>query len=48
MLHELRKRLVERIRLNRDIKRLKALDDYLLADMGIERRQIAQCVRGNC
>ncbi len=48
MLHELKNRILERIRINRDIHRLKALDDRLLADVGVTRRDIAACVRGNC
>ena len=48
MLHELKNRILERIRINRDIKRLKALDDRLLADVGVARSDIAACVRGNC
>lgn len=29
-----------------DVLRLKALDDYLLADMGIDRERIGAVVRG--
>jgi uncharacterized protein YjiS (DUF1127 family) len=47
MLHELKNRILERIRINRDIKRLQALDDRLLADVGVARRDIAASVRGN-
>ena len=46
MLHELTNRILERIRINRDIRRLRALDDRLLADAGIERREIVPRVRG--
>ena len=46
MLHDLTKRIAERLRINRDIKRLARLDDYLLADIGIERDQIARRVTG--
>jgi uncharacterized protein YjiS (DUF1127 family) len=46
MLHELKNRILERIRINRDIKRLRALDDRLLADLGVDRRDIVASVRG--
>jgi uncharacterized protein YjiS (DUF1127 family) len=46
MLHDLTKRIAERLRINRDIKRLSRLDDYLLADIGIEREHIAERVSG--
>jgi uncharacterized protein YjiS (DUF1127 family) len=48
LLHDLRKRIAERLRIHRDIKRLKRLDDHLLADVGIHRDQIADCVSGRC
>jgi uncharacterized protein YjiS (DUF1127 family) len=44
LLHDLGKRFVERLRINRDIHRLRRLDDYLLADMGVERERIAERV----
>jgi uncharacterized protein YjiS (DUF1127 family) len=46
MLHEITKRLAERLRINRDIRLLRRLDDYLLADIGINREDIAARVRG--
>jgi uncharacterized protein YjiS (DUF1127 family) len=46
MLHELTNRILERIRINRDIRRLRALDDRLLADAGVTRRDIVLRVRG--
>ena len=46
MLHELTNRILERIRINRDIRRLRALDDRLLADVGVTRGDIAPRVRG--
>jgi uncharacterized protein YjiS (DUF1127 family) len=48
LLHDIRKRIAERLRIHRDIKRLKRLDDHLLADLGIPRDQIADCVSGRC
>lgn len=48
MFHELRKRLVELVRVHRDIARLRALDDHLLADAGVPREHIASYVRGDC
>jgi uncharacterized protein YjiS (DUF1127 family) len=48
LLHDLRKRIAERLRIYRDINRLKGLDDHLLADVGIPRDSIADCVRGRC
>jgi uncharacterized protein YjiS (DUF1127 family) len=47
MLHDLTKLIAERLRINRDIKRLKRLDDYLLADIGIDRAEIARRVTGD-
>lgn len=46
MLHELLRRLVERVRTTQEIKLLRDLDDRLLEDMGIERRRIDVLVRG--
>jgi hypothetical protein len=46
MLHELTNRILERIRINRDIRRLRALDDRLLADVGVMRDNIVLRVRG--
>jgi uncharacterized protein YjiS (DUF1127 family) len=48
MLHEIAKRLRERVKLHREIRRVRALDDRLLADMGIRRGDIAASVRGEC
>ena len=45
MLESLSRRLVEWSRLRRDIRRLRLLDDVLLADIGIERNRIARIVR---
>ena len=33
-------------KLDDDVLKLKALDDYLLADMGIDRKHIGDFVRG--
>lgn len=33
-------------RLDDDVLKLRALDDYLLADIGVDRRQIGPLVRG--
>lgn len=46
LLHDLGMRLIERLRLHRDIRRLESLDDRLLADAGVRRRDIAAMVRG--
>jgi len=46
MLHQLGRRLAERLRIRRDIRRLERLDDYLLADIGVERTALAGAVRG--
>jgi uncharacterized protein YjiS (DUF1127 family) len=46
MLHDITKRFAERLRINRDIRLLRRLDDYLLADIGIRREDIAVRVRG--
>ena len=46
LLHDLGRRLRERIRLHREIERLRWLDDRILADMGIDRDTIASRVRG--
>jgi uncharacterized protein YjiS (DUF1127 family) len=46
MLHELTNRILERIRINRDIRRLRSLDDRLLKDAGVERHEIVPRVRG--
>jgi uncharacterized protein YjiS (DUF1127 family) len=45
MFGTLSRRLAEWSRLRRDIQRLKQLDDFLLADLGIERACIAYSVR---
>lgn len=46
MLHALARRLADWSQTRRDIALLRHLDNHLLADMGIERRQIARLVRG--
>jgi uncharacterized protein YjiS (DUF1127 family) len=33
-------------RIDDDVLKLRALDDYLLADIGIDRRRIGRLVRG--
>ena len=48
MFHALSKRLIEHLRIHRDIARLKRLDDHLLADAGVPREHIASYVRGDC
>jgi uncharacterized protein YjiS (DUF1127 family) len=48
MFHALRTLLTERLRIHRDIGRLKRLDDYLLADVGVPREHIASYVKGEC
>jgi uncharacterized protein YjiS (DUF1127 family) len=45
-LHEIRKRLAERLRIHRDIELLKSLDDVLLADIGMARSEIFHRVSG--
>jgi len=45
-LNDIGKFVAERIRIYRDIERLKKLDDVLLADIGIRRVEIAARVRG--
>jgi len=40
MFRTLTRRLTEWSRIRRDIRRLKQLDDHLLADLGIEREGI--------
>lgn len=46
MLHDLTRRLIEWGRIHRDIRRLERLDDRMLTDMGVRRRDIAERVRG--
>jgi hypothetical protein len=46
LLHDIHRRLVERLRLHWDIERLRALDDRALADMGIARESIVSRVKG--
>lgn len=46
MLHDLARRIAERLRINRDIKRLRRFDDHLLADIGVAREHIARRVSG--
>lgn len=45
MFRTLTRRFNEWSRIRRDIQRLKRLDDYLLADTGIERECISHLVR---
>ncbi|WP_082434360.1 DUF1127 domain-containing protein [Devosia sp. A16] len=45
MFRTLTRRLTEWSHLRRDIRRLKQLDDHLLADLGIERECISHSVR---
>lgn len=45
-LHDLKLRLEGWVRTVRDIRRLRAIDNRLLADMGIDRDQIADLVTG--
>lgn len=45
-LHELKAHVVDWLRTVRDIKRLRALDNRLLADIGIDRNAIADLVSG--
>jgi len=47
-LHDLMMRLDGWLRTARDIKRLRALDNRLLNDMGIARNDIADLVSGRC
>jgi hypothetical protein len=46
LLHDIRRHLVERLRLHWDIERLQGLDDRILADMGIARETIVARVKG--
>jgi uncharacterized protein YjiS (DUF1127 family) len=46
VLHDLGQRVAEWWRIRRGIHRLAALDDRLLADIGIKRDEIASRVRG--
>jgi len=46
--HDLTQRLRGWLRTVDDIKRLRALDNRLLGDMGIERNEIADLVSGRC
>jgi len=48
MLHDLRKRLAGWVKTRHDIQRLRAFDNYLLADVGIAREDIAARVKGKC
>lgn len=45
-LHDLKLRLEGWVRTVRDIRRLRAIDNRLLADMGIDRDQITDLVTG--
>lgn len=46
MLDELKYRLGEWLRIRRDAQMLRRLDDHLLADLGLTRRDIIGFVRG--
>ena len=46
MLYQLTRRVASWLQAGTDIRRLRQMDDYLLADMGIERDDIAFRVRG--
>ena len=46
MLYQLTRRVASWLQTGTDIRRLRQMDDYLLADMGIEREAIATRVRG--
>lgn len=46
MLHELKRRIVDHIRMLRAIDRLRSYDDQTLADMGVCREEIADRVLG--
>lgn len=48
MLHDLKRRIAEWQRTRRAITRLRHLDDYLLADIGVAREDIAWRVSGRC
>ena len=47
-LHDLTLRVRTWLRTTHDIKRLSALDNRLLTDMGIDRDEIADLVSGRC
>ncbi len=46
MLHHIHRRLRDWLFLQADIRRLEAIDDRLLADMGFDRTTMAGRVRG--
>ena len=45
---DIKKRLTEWVELRQAAHRLRQLDNRLLADLGIERKSIADLVRGRC
>lgn len=45
---DIKKRLTEWVELHEAAHRLRHLDNRLLADLGIERKSIADFVRGRC
>lgn len=48
MLHDIKNHVVRWLQAEREIRRLRRLDDHLLADLGIERDHISSLVRGRC
>jgi len=48
MLHDLKRRLAQWQRTRRAITRLRLFDDHLLADIGVDREEIAARVSGRC
>lgn len=46
MLRDIRNQIVRWLQAEQEIRRLRLLDDHLLADLGIERDKISALLRG--